>query len=68
MRRVLIAAAVACLAAVGLSSPVLAAGAGSVKLQAGEWSFAGPFGFFDKAAMQRGFQVYREVCAGCHGM
>ena len=65
MRRVLIAAAVACLAAVGLSTPVLAAGAGSVKLQAGEWSFAGPFGYFDKAAMQRGFQVYREVCAGC---
>ena len=43
-------------------------GGGDVKLVSGEWSFAGPFGYFDKGAMQRGFQVYLEVCAGCHGM
>ena len=32
------------------------------------WSFEGPFGRFDKAAMQRGFQVYKEVCASCHAV
>lgn len=33
-----------------------------------DWSFAGIFGKFDEAQLQRGFQVYREVCASCHGM
>jgi ubiquinol-cytochrome c reductase cytochrome c1 subunit len=33
-----------------------------------DWSFNGPFGTFDKASMQRGFQVYREVCASCHSL
>ena len=33
-----------------------------------EWSHSGPFGTFDRAALQRGLQVYREVCAGCHGL
>ena len=32
------------------------------------WSFAGPFGTFDRAAAQRGFQVYNEVCANCHSL
>jgi cytochrome c1 len=32
------------------------------------WSFAGPFGIFDRAQIQRGFHVYRDVCAACHGM
>ena len=32
------------------------------------WSFSSIFGTFDKASAQRGFQVYKEVCAGCHGM
>jgi len=31
------------------------------------WSFAGPFGTFDRAQLQRGFQVFKEVCAACHG-
>ena len=30
------------------------------------WSFSGPFGTFDRAAAQRGFQVYNEVCSVCH--
>jgi len=33
-----------------------------------DWTFAGPFGKFDPAQLQRGFQVYREVCAACHSM
>lgn len=32
------------------------------------WSFAGPFGTFDKAQLQRGLKVYKEVCAACHSM
>ena len=32
------------------------------------WSFEGIFGTFDRASLQRGFQVYSEVCAGCHSM
>jgi ubiquinol-cytochrome c reductase cytochrome b/c1 subunit len=32
------------------------------------WSFAGPFGLFDRAQLQRGFQVYREVCSQCHAL
>lgn len=32
------------------------------------WSFEGPFGKFDKAQLQRGYKVYREVCAACHSM
>jgi len=33
-----------------------------------EWSFKGLTGTFDKASIQRGYKVYREVCAGCHSM
>ena len=50
-----------------LSNPAWGA-SGDVTLKTRNWSFSGPFGTFDKAAMQRGFQVYNEVCAGCHSM
>jgi cytochrome c1 len=30
------------------------------------WSFYGVFGTFDRAQLQRGFQVYKEVCSNCH--
>ena len=33
-----------------------------------EWSFNTPLGTFDRAELQRGFQVYKEVCAACHGV
>lgn len=33
-----------------------------------KWSFAGPFGKYDRAQLQRGFKVYREVCQACHGL
>ena len=32
------------------------------------WSFKGLTGKFDRSALQRGFQVYKEVCASCHSM
>jgi cytochrome c1 len=33
-----------------------------------KWSFAGPFGKYDEAQLQRGFKIYREVCANCHSL
>ena len=33
-----------------------------------KWSFSGIFGTFDRASLQRGYQVYQEVCAGCHSV
>ena len=32
------------------------------------WSWEGPFGHFDRQQLQRGYQVYKEVCAACHAM
>jgi ubiquinol-cytochrome c reductase cytochrome c1 subunit len=32
------------------------------------FSFEGPFGTFDRAALQRGFQVYDQVCSACHSL
>ncbi len=32
------------------------------------WSFAGPFGKYDPAQLQRGFKIYREVCSACHSL
>ena len=32
------------------------------------WSFKGLFGKFDRASLQRGYQVYTEVCSSCHSM
>jgi cytochrome c1 len=32
------------------------------------FSFEGPFGTFDRASLQRGFQVYKEVCSACHSL
>ncbi len=33
-----------------------------------DWSFNGFFGAFDKAQLQRGFQIYSQVCSGCHSL
>jgi len=32
------------------------------------WSWEGPFGTFDRAALRRGMQVYKEVCSSCHSL
>jgi ubiquinol-cytochrome c reductase cytochrome c1 subunit len=65
--RTLILAAVAL--ATGLMSAAPAKAAGEVIVPPRQnWSFAGPFGQFDATQLQRGFQVYREVCANCHAL
>ncbi|WP_315741696.1 MULTISPECIES: cytochrome c1 [unclassified Bradyrhizobium] len=33
-----------------------------------KWSFAGPFGTYDRGALQRGLKVYKEVCSNCHSL
>lgn len=54
-------------AALALSGGVtLAAGTGHVEDHA--FSFEGPFGKFDQMQLQRGLQVYTEVCSACHGL
>jgi len=50
----------------GLSAPAKAAG--GVELETRHWSFQGLFGSFDRAAAQRGFQVYNDVCSACHSL
>lgn len=45
-----------------------AGGKSDYKMEHVHWHFNGPFGTYDRAAMQRGFQVYREVCAACHSL
>jgi ubiquinol-cytochrome c reductase cytochrome c1 subunit len=37
-------------------------------LPAEHWSFDGIFGTYDRAALRRGFQVYKEICSACHSM
>jgi ubiquinol-cytochrome c reductase cytochrome c1 subunit len=32
------------------------------------WSFEGPTGTFKRDALQRGYQVFKEVCSACHGI
>jgi ubiquinol-cytochrome c reductase cytochrome c1 subunit len=57
-------------ATVGLTlaaQPALASGEGQ-PLRNGGFSFEGPFGSFDQGQLQRGYKVYREVCASCHSM
>jgi ubiquinol-cytochrome c reductase cytochrome c1 subunit len=51
-----------------LSVPSAQAAEGRVIPPQMSWSFSGPFGKFDRAQLQRGFKVVKEVCANCHSM
>ncbi len=50
------------------TSGVLAAGGGDQHIHDYKFSFEGPFGTFDQMQLQRGLQIYTEICAGCHGL
>ena len=52
----------------GLSVPQAAQAAGAIDVPDHDFSFDGIFGTFDRMQLQRGFQVYREVCSVCHGL
>lgn len=49
-------------------TPVAAQDHATTEIEKQPWTFAGVFGTFDKHQLQRGFQVFKEVCASCHGM
>lgn len=50
-----------------LAGPALPAGEAG-KTVNHEFSFEGPFGTFDQMQLQRGLQVYTEICSACHGL
>lgn len=55
-------------AALALSSGATPAAAEGVPIPDVAFAHEGPFGKFDQMQLQRGLQVYTEVCAACHGM
>src|SRR4051794_11611387 len=63
MRKLALALGAAAVLSIGTASA-----AEEPKLPSEHWSFDGPFGTYDRAAMQRGFQVYKEVCSACHAL
>jgi ubiquinol-cytochrome c reductase cytochrome c1 subunit len=66
LRRFLTAALVASAALAG-AAPAMAAG-DTKHPRAVNGSWEGPLGRFDRAQLQRGFQIYKEVCSSCHSM
>lgn len=54
--------------ALGLSAGGAFAAGGEGKVTDYDFSFEGPFGTYDQAQLQRGLQVYTEVCSACHGL
>ncbi|MBV5263387.1 cytochrome c1 [Pinisolibacter aquiterrae] len=60
--------AAALVAGLAFAAPAFASEAGGPVVETQSWSFAGPFGRFDKAQLQRGYKVYKEVCSTCHSM
>ena len=51
----------------GLGSAAHAAG-GHKEVHDYSFSFEGPFGSYDQNQLQRGLQVYTQICSGCHGL
>ena len=51
-----------------LATPLSSHSAEKAEYLKTDWSFKGLFGKFDRGALQRGYQVYTEVCASCHSM
>ena len=60
------AAAALAIAAIPAAAP--RAAEGEVHIPDAHFSFAGPFGTFDRGALQRGAQIYTQVCANCHAL
>ncbi len=66
MRNVLKAAGLAL--AMAIAAPAAMAAGDQATPPRQKWSFAGMFGYYDNNQLQRGFQVYQNVCAACHSM
>ena len=56
------------LAFISLAVTTSSNSAETAKLLKTDWSFKGLFGKFDRGSLQRGYQVYNEVCASCHSL
>ncbi len=67
MKRAILAIAVTALG-LSLSAGAFAAGDDVKHPEQRSWSWDGVFGKFDRSQMQRGYQVYKEVCAACHAL
>ncbi len=50
------------------ASGVVIASTKEAKLKIIKWNFDGMLGTFDRTSIQRGFQVYKEVCSACHSL
>src|SRR5262245_35814389 len=55
-------------ALLALHAPAVAADAPHGAIARQHWSFGGVLGHFEDAQLQRGFKVYTEICARCHGV
>ena len=55
------------IASLGLAANANAAGE-AIHIDRHEWNYGGIKGQFDPVQLRRGFQVYQEVCAACHGL
>ena len=60
--------AISAISALTLTTGAALAAGGESHIHDTAFSFEGPFGTFDRSQLQRGLQVFTEVCSGCHGM
>lgn len=68
MRKAKILTALGLVGSLALGTGSALAAGGEVHLKHQHWSFDGYTGSYDKAALKRGLQVYRDVCSACHGL
>ncbi len=64
MKKIILAAA----AVFALAAPAAVSAAEHIEIPEEDWNFYGVLGAFDRPQLQRGFQVYRDVCSACHGL
>ena len=72
MRKTIVSAAIAVTAltagAVAIAAETVTASESDQHPPHRHWHFDGPFGTYDRAAAQRGYQIYAEVCSACHSL
>jgi len=66
--RIIPALLAAAIAVPGITLPSAALAAAEQTIENLSFSHEGPFGTYDRLQLQRGFQVYQEVCSACHGL
>ena len=56
------------LTVLGLGAGAALAAGGHKEVHDYSFSFEGPFGHYDQDQLQRGLQIYTDICSGCHGL